>query len=404
MYEVMLSTQALNGWTPPPVLDSTVFKGWVSNGQFISPDALEIQIGLNTAGTTAINRDAGWLHFNKTDGTDIYIYRKACRSNILWSTIDTAQSGKEITIGGEVYIPGWISCLKPLTTINEANGGGEWNELMYPIYAGDGRAEKFPEVPQWSTYSVTDLGLGPTRQESSPGAQTLCLEHDASNQHATRGYSSPGNANIWGVWYQTATATASWYGWRPVLRRKSTIPEPPLTPFRGEVSQANFITLAALQTAIGATIGTPLAGTPPWMMIVENGKTYYFPKVPLTVTMTREALNAANVVDGSKVITIGANQYKVRLMTGRDTAVSSTSGGEWVSWMSKLMDGTWAAYTSGELGGPYPTSGGMTHVWDKHGDGNWALCGYPGMLGAWYQVLGAAADPAYGWRPVLELI
>jgi hypothetical protein len=385
------------------VLDNTVFKGWVSNAQFISPDELEAQIGLVTTGTTSLNRDAGWLHYNKTDGTDIYIYRKCCRANILWSTVENAQKDKEITIGGEVYVPGWISSLKPRTAFGEANAGGEWNELIYPIYTGDGRAEKFPTAPQWAMYTVTDLGLGPTRMESSPGAQTLCLEGDASNQHATRGYSSAGNANVVGCWFQYAAETANHYGWRPVLRRKSTIPEAPVTPFRGEIAQSNLITFADLQTAVGATIGTQ-NGSPPWMMIVENGKTYYFPKVPLSISMTREQLNAAGVVDGSKLITFGGKQYKVRLMTGRDTAVSSTAGGEWIRWMTNLTDGTWASYSSADLGGPYPMNGGMTHVWDKHGDGNWALCGYPGMMGAWYQIVAAGADPAYGWRPVLELI
>jgi hypothetical protein len=392
-----------------PFPAGTPFKGVVHASNFINGAQLATQIGLVNG--VPINSDAGWLHFIEDNGYNVYIAKKPLRAGVTWQQIDTAQTGKEIIIGGKTFLVTFITGLKTAgMPAVIGNSGGQWNRYIYNVYGGEFASALPADRLNWGSYTEKMLGIPLLTEGISVMASFNYVKEtssSASGAHITRGMTYPtaaGKPNVLGVWYGAPSNGEMNYGWRPLLYEKGTTPPVPITPFKGEVAQADLITLAALRTATGYAGGTSLNPTAPWMMIVENGKTFYFPKAPLLMTMSREQLNAAGLVDGSKVITIAGKQYKVRLMTGRDTAVNSTSGGEWLRWMTNLTDGTWATYPTADLGGPYPMNGGMTHVWDRHGDNNWALSGYPGFLGAWYQILGSAADPAYGWRPVLELI
>lgn len=412
----MIEHLLVNGPTTPVSDDSelpfpagTPFKGVVSARNFITGNTLASQIGLSLG--TPINSDAGWLHFIEENGYEIYIAKKPLRAGVAWQTINVAQSGKEIILGGRTFLVDFLTGMRN-SDISAVigNAGGQWQRYMLNVYGGE-LASALPETREnWGSYTEEMLGIPKlSAGYNVPGCFNYVKESVSNDggAHACRGTVYPVNSstpNVMGVWYGAPSNGEMNYGWRPMLYLKGTSPPIPDTPFKGEIPQSSFITLTDLQTATGYSGGTALNPDTPWMMIVENGKTCYFPKTPFVSTMTREQLNAAGVVDGSKVITIAGKQYKVRLMTGRDTAVNNTSGGEWLRWITALTDGTWAVYTNAALGGPYPTNGGMTHVWDRHGDGNWALSGYPGMLGAWYQPAGSAADPAYGWRPVLELI
>lgn len=393
-----------------PFPEGTPFKGVVRSRDFINGSLLAQRIGL--ANGEPINDMSGWLHFVEDNGYNIYIAKKPIRKGVSWLDIDTAQFGKEVVINGKTFIVDFLSGMKfanqPALT---GNSGGQWNRYMYNVYGGE-FADQLPGSREnWGSYTEQMLGI-PSKEDGTlvDGSYTYVKETTSSETggHITRGVNYPpteGIPNVMGVWFGGGGNNELNYAWRPMLFEKGGVPPIPQTPFKGEVSQSSFITLTDLQTKTGYSGGALLHPDTPWIKIVDgSGKTMYFPKQPFINNIDRVELNTAGVVDGSMIIDIGGANYKVRLMTGRDGDPSSTVGGEWLEWMTNLTDGTWGFYTDAELGGPYPTPGGMTHIRELHGDGNWGLCGYPGMLGAWYQIVGTGADPAYGWRPVLELV
>uniref|UniRef100_A0AB39CCT5 Virion structural protein n=1 Tax=Pseudomonas phage RVTF4 TaxID=3236931 RepID=A0AB39CCT5_9VIRU len=391
-----------------PFPEGTPFKGVVRSKDFINGLALAQQIGLTKG--TPINHNSGWLHYTEPNGYNIFIAKKALRNNISWQEIAAAQEGKEITIGGKTFTVQFISGMRrPNGGVGVADGGGQWDRYLYNVYGGE-LMNALPATREvWGSYTETMLGLTP-KGIATPvaGSYTYVKETVAQNatSHATRGHLQPTNANqpnIMGVWWGDVTHNSFHYGWRPMLVEKGTTPPEPITPFKGEIAQSDFITTQALRTLCGQ-VGGSVFSTEPWLKIVENGVTYYTPKKALVNGPVREELNRDGLVDGTKVVEIRGKLYKVRLMTGRTAAVSQTTGGEYLRWIRALTDGTWANYTGTELqlGGGEGMPASFIHVAEEDPRNRWALCGYPGLLGAWYQPPGQAQNALYGWRPVLE--
>jgi hypothetical protein len=385
----------------------------VHSADFISGSALATAVGL--ASGTLINDLGGWLHFIDTDGTEFYVAKKPIRCNLTWEQIQAATNNgtKEVTINGEVYV---VKLLTGLVAINggisQANAGGDWNKYMYPLYNNADR-QYFPGgTPIWGDYTAAMLGIATVASSAEPGSGTICTEPVSSGNYATRGSNSGGNANtnnMMGLWYIVANTPQNWYGWRPKLVKKSTIP---LTPFRGEVLSADFISGSALATAIGLSQGTLINDTSSWFKFVDNGKTFYMPKLPIRKTITWESLNAIGAVTGTKTVVIGGLTYKVRLMTGGSGAnPTNTAGGEYDAYFSRVTTqyaggaaSAWANYAPSDVG----WDGGTTNYelitcQEASTQGGWVLRGYPGFLGIWYQPSGSV-QPGYGWRPVLELV
>jgi hypothetical protein len=392
-----------------PFPAGTPFKGVVRSSDFI--DGITLANRINLVEGTPINNNSGWLHFVEDNGYNIYIAKKPLRQQLNWSAINTAQTGKEIVLGGKTFVVEFITGMKTenMSAVPD-NAGGAWNKYIYNIYGGE-RANELPARENWGSYTENMLGLPITNAGATvPGTYSWVKETVANGTaaHATRGVVYPGVTvpNVMGVWYGSENdgINAAHYAWRPMLVEKGTSPPQPVTPFKGEVAQTSLITATDLATAVGLTAGTVTNAGTPWLMIVENGITYYLAKTSMRHTVTKEQLIAANIVNGSKTIQIGGKTYKVRLMTGRDAATSNTVAGEWLHWYTNLTDGTWAFYTTTDLiTGTGAANNGQLPLVQENDTRGHAANGYPNLMGAWYQNPNVT-NAGYGWRPVLELV
>ena len=96
----------------------------------------------------------------------------------------------------------------------------------------------------------------------------------------------------------------------------------------GTVSSGQFITANELKEKIDLTAGAVYNPFPIWHKFIRNNKILFIPQTPIVENISWNALWNADVVygkedsgnpfieGGKKVVTIGADQYIVRLMTG----------------------------------------------------------------------------------------
>jgi hypothetical protein len=397
-----------------PITPGTPYKGVVRAQDFITGDALATAI--NLTGGTSVNSDAGWLHYIETNGLEFLIAKKPLRQNITREAIDTAQAqgNKEVTIGGVIYVVKFMKGMKGSgLSIDDVNAGGDWNSYIYPLYAGADRDQLPVATPVWAQYTGPMLGIYPDRMSQASAAHSIMGEVASNGGYATRGmaWTNSTVTNVMGLWYMVANTPQVFYGWRPMLVRKDTIPIV-VTPFKGEVTAANFITSSALATAVGVTTGTLYNDTTPWLKFVDNGKTFYISKKPIRTAITHEQLEALGAVHGSKTVVIGGLTYKVRLMTGLTTDPGNVAGGEYDTYFSRISvnyngapEDRWANYTNTDLGYTAGTTGGALSLIQEYNSSysGWATRGYPGWYGVWYQIANTTHD-GYGWRPVLELV
>lgn len=409
----VLSPVAANDDSDLAFPTGTPYKGVVHSANFISGSSLATAVGL-TAGTL-MNDLGGWLHIIDTNGLELYIAKKPIRKNASWEQIMAATNNgtKEVTINGEVY---FVTLLSGLVAggggVSPANAGGEWNKYMYPLYDTTDR-QYFPGgTPVWGSYTAAMLGIATVAASTEPGSGTICSDSPGGGGYTSRGSNSGGYGsvnNMMGLWYMDANTPQNWYGWRPALRKKSTIPQ---TPFRGEVLAADFISGSALAAAIGLSAGALINDTTPWLKFVDNGKTFYMPKKPIRMTFSWENLNALGAVTGTKTVQIGGLTYKVRLMTGGNGAnPTNTAGGEYDDYFSRVTTqysgkngAAWATYAPSDVGWDGGTANyELITCQEASTQGGYLLRGYPGFLGVWYQPADTAQS-GYGWRPILELV
>lgn len=398
-----------------PFPAGTPFKGVVRAKNFITGSQLATQIDLTVG--VPINSDAGWLHFVEDNGYNIYIAKKPLRAGLTWATINTAQTGKEIIIGDKTFLVEFMTGMRAdNVAATPANSGGAWDRYIYNVYGGE-RADQLPSSREnWGSYTEAMLGIPLVSETQSiqtfpPGSMSYMKDvvTNTANGHAVRGVCYPitdSIPNVMGVWYGGTSNSDIYYGWRPMLVEKGTAPPDPVTPFKGEVAQSDFITFSTLATTMGVTTGTAINTTAPWLKIVQNGVTYYWPKASIRRGVLRETLNTLNLVTGNSTIVIGGLTYKVRLVLGRDADTSTTIGREWLDWMTNLTNGNWAAYTPANLvtGTGGTTNGELVLTQERHQATNWAANGYPNLLtSGWYQTANTTNN-GYGWRPVLELV
>jgi hypothetical protein len=390
-----------------PFPAGTPFKGVVSAKNFITGSQLASQIGL-TAGVS-INSDAGWLHFVEDNGYNIYIAKKPLRAALTWPAINTAQTGKEIIIGGKTFLVEFMTGMKANNlAASNANGGGAWDRYIYNVYAGE-RANQLPATREnWGSYTEKMLGI-PLISETQaintfpPGGMSYMKEIVTNTGHAVRGLCYPitnNVPNVMGVWYTSDNNTEMYYGWRPMLVEKGTTPPVPVTPYKGLVQPEELINVADLSTLAGVTVGTVVSGAGAWMKFVENGKELYIAQKSFRDGINRSVLNAAgisNTADG-KLVTIGGKNYKCRLMTDA----------EWNRYMYSVYDNStvvvntnfWAAYNNTDLcvanGAVRP--GVLTHVYGG------TTRGFTSIQTSWAISDTTPPTSGYGWRPVLELV
>lgn len=396
-----------------PFPAGTPFKGVVRSQDIITGSDLADAIDLT--GGVVINDDAGWLHYIETNGLEFLIAKKPLRHSVTREQINTAQNNgkKEVTIGGVVYVVQFMKGMKGSNLpIADENAGGDWNKYIYPIYSGPEREQLPVDTPVWGPYTGFMLGIHADRMSEEAGVHSICGELASNGGWACRGmtWNNSTITNVMGLWYMQPNVPQVFYGWRPMLVRKDTMPVI-TTPFKGVVASTDLITYDALATAVGLVTGTPYPDAD-WLKFIDGGKTFYIAKKVARTSVTHTELEALGVVHGETTTVIGGQTYKVRLMTGYTTDPGSTGGGEYDQYLSRVSvnysgapEDRWGDFEDADIGYSGGTSGGALNLIQEFNDvyGGWGTRGYPGWYGVWYQS-GDATHDGYGWRPVLELV
>ncbi len=417
---LMLGSDTVEDDSELPFPAGTPFKGIVKANTFITGDTLAQQIGLSAG--MSFNSNAGWLHFIEDNGLELYIAKKPLRYKLHWSDINAAQSGKELTINGDVYIvrflTGTISDPAPIT---DSQAGGEWNRYMYNVFKGEGW-DSIPGKLDWGPYTNSMLGI----QRASEGAFVLGsgqwvqeAAQGQANGYVTRGRSGGSGVPITSVWYgrpsDVDAAQGVVYGWRPVLVKKSSIPP---SPFLGEVPGADFITATALVTRLQSESGMTIAGTAKnndtaWLKYLYKGKTLYMTKKPIRHSVVAGNLRDLGIFTGTRTLVINGQTFKVRVPSG-----TVNEDNEWNNLIYRVYGGTedvpnkgeWARYSNIDLDqNPGTTLGNMClcqgYYSTPSNQNILTRGGYPtGIAGQWYQTSNGATNTGYAWRPILELV
>lgn len=198
--------------------------------------------------------------------------------------------------------------------------------------------------------------------------------------------------------------------------------------FHGEVPTTELITGNALASLIGLTDGEVFHSTEPWLHFTLDGKILYVAKKPYRWEISWDILSAVNAVNGSRIITVAGNPYKIRLLKGAnaDPIGEPTSrfnpesawGSEWNRLMYRIAAGNpddvfdsgephgdWAQYTDEDL---ILTSnfGNGYNTWCQEAGPNGSTYVQRGGEGVTWlsESLSWNAGSANAWRPVLELV
>lgn len=228
------------------------------------------------------------------------------------------------------------------------------------------------------------------------------------------------------------------------------------TGYDGEVTAAELISGDSLASTIGLTAGTPYNSAAGWLKFwvgpnascnrssPGTGYVLYVAKKPIRYNLSWDAINTARAVDGSgETITIGSDEYKVRLLTGGDANPTTygfnvncthNAGGnsEWNALMYRvhtdipnctdvtegmpeghstdrhggLQNGTnWDDLTDTDLLASYSVGSGAAS-WCQEVSNNSSLCVIRGGWGIAGYNNYAKGNPSAGisYRPVLELV
>ena len=108
------------------------------------------------------------------------------------------------------------------------------------------------------------------------------------------------------------------------------IGDPPPAPaalyeYYETVTSSNFITGDALASSLSLTSGTSINSNTNWLKFLSNGKVVYVAQKPIRYNISWNDINSVDAIDGTAIVTIGANNYKVRLLAGATSDPVDTS-------------------------------------------------------------------------------
>ncbi len=202
--------------------------------------------------------------------------------------------------------------------------------------------------------------------------------------------------------------------------------------FFGEVDGTELITMSDLTSQLGVTQGTAQNLTTPWLKFYLDGRILFVAKKNIRHSISYNHLRDLNLVDGSKVITIGDLQYRVGLLSGIDAGYTGavvsgynqpyTMHSEWTHLMynvsAEVSNSTF--HKQGQIGDNwvnYPqddttnglniTAGNGRHSWSRElNPANTSQVIGRGNASVAYVSPYASSDvnSIRGWRPMLELI
>lgn len=428
-------------FVPPAVVAGKPYQGWISSDDLVDGPALATLLGLTSG--TPINDKAGWLKFIDA-GKTFYVARKPLRYGTTVAAYKAANLliGKQVLIGGFAYKVRLMTGMSvdPFVSILNNNGGGEWDQYMWPLLAAGDR----PTADVWSYYNAFDLGLLTT-----PGlAGTKGMISVCKNQHTSittalsaRGWDYSAGTSLNPIARHTiindantnegnGQGTLNVYGFRPMLEYVGIVP--PEDMFYGEVAEADFITVSALTALVGmGSVGSVTNANTTWLKYRYKGKTVYMPKKALRHGMTWEAMNALGITKGTTQFQINGKAHTLRLPTGAASEPAAygtiATGGSFNDLMYPVYGGVslnqpevqayprWAAYTDAELGlstNKAQSGGAGVMTWCQElitGNGSHLVRGYNDadnagnrqLLAGWYVALNGTQTYA-GWRPIIE--
>ncbi|BEG72621.1 hypothetical protein RVBP21_2490 [Pseudomonas phage BRkr] len=183
----------------------------------------------------------------------------------------------------------------------------------------------------------------------------------------------------------------------------------------GELTSDKFITYPQLRTLVELdSIGT-INTDAGWIKVSRNNVILYYSKTAILHSISPNQLDEAGLIDGSKVIVIDGNMFKVRLMNAgvnpySDIATQGNEGSElWDIFGNVTTKGSWAKYTDEQLIG----AGNGSYNWaaNRNTNGNYLQFSpsttHPQAKNGLYIYDGhppTEATSYRGWRPVLEYI
>ena len=214
------------------------------------------------------------------------------------------------------------------------HSAGQLSGNMY-IYGGQ----------EWDGYSVLSNGLYQYNVGSNDiqlGTNSYCL-NDLSGNIVGRGK--------YGISYVTTTPgndLSETNGWRPVLELVASDPRNII--FEGEITGNQLISMSQLTTEAGVTQGSAMNLDTNWLKFLVDNNPIYVAKRPIRNNLSYNALETLGLTDGSKVLTIGQAQYRLRLLKSSiDNTLSAaepgydpsyTHGSEWNELMYRIHSGT----------------------------------------------------------------
>lgn len=210
--------------------------------------------------------------------------------------------------------------------------------------------------------------------------------------------------------------------------------------YYGTVSSAEMLKGSDPAALIGLTAGTEINPTTDWLKFAYQGKTLFIPKMPQRSGVTWEQIYACGAVYGvdgngrvpanpavnqNKIVTIGADKFRVRLFQGADNDPcptgqyyvnnpSGTQNSEWTQlmqrvWASDPTASYWEKFTDAEMG---RSSGSSSYgVWCQEEHTGWnpncrVVRNHPAFLGLTTDYINSvgAVNLIEAWWPVFELI
>jgi hypothetical protein len=206
--------------------------------------------------------------------------------------------------------------------------------------------------------------------------------------------------------------------------------------FKGWVSSAALIDGDALATAIGLSAGTSHNADAGWLHYIDGAREFYIARKTFRYGLGHAPIEAA-ISNGTKVIQIGADYYKVKQISAMaadpfSSIVGVGGGGDWDKYIYPLVTGparaqitaeVWSYYTEKDLGlspnwGTQP-NGSITHAADKHSALTTARASRGRNYGGGTSIASVVGRTVYysdnpnegnagtglnqyGWRPMLE--
>lgn len=156
--------------------------------------------------------------------------------------------------------------------------------------------------------------------------------------------------------------------------------------------------ILAEMVGMGANVINPDSD---WLKFSVEGRIFYVAKKPISNLTSYTALSGLNLVEGNRVITLGYDQYKLKLLSGEDTDTS-----DWNRLMYRVSkdDPTetfWEEFTDAELG-INTNIGGQTISRSTSGTSVYSRGRYGVKT---IQANGKTfTNVVNGWRPVLEYV